>query len=314
VTQYLIRRLALMVPVAFLVSVAVFGLIHLTPGDPALLALGEDASPQQVTELRSELGLDRSLPVQYVYWVGRVVRGDLGRSIRNKEPVSRIIIERLPNTLELGLTALGWALVVSIPLGTIAAIRRGSYLDVLSTSFTIAGVSVPNFVVGLLLIYGVAVTWRLLPPGGFTPFSADPGDNLSRLVLPALTLGTAAAAVNMRFTRSSMIEVLNQDYIRTARAKGAGWARVVTRHALKNALIPVVTVVGIQVGAIIEGAVVTETVFAWPGVGKYAIDSILQRDYPIIQGVVLLFAFSFMFANLLVDLAYAWLDPRISYS
>jgi peptide/nickel transport system permease protein len=314
VTQYLIRRLALMVPVAFLVSIAVFGLIHLTPGDPALLALGEDASPQQVTELRSELGLDRSLPEQYVYWVGRVVRGDLGRSIRNKEPVSRIIIERLPNTLELGLTALGWALLVSIPLGTIAAIRRGSYLDVLSTSFTIAGVSVPNFVVGLLLIYGVAVTWRLLPPGGFTPFSADPGDNLSRLVLPALTLGTAAAAVNMRFTRSSMIEVLNQDYIRTARAKGAGWARVVTRHALKNALIPVVTVVGIQVGAIIEGAVVTETVFAWPGVGKYAIDSILQRDYPIIQGVVLLFAFSFMFANLLVDLAYAWLDPRISYS
>jgi peptide/nickel transport system permease protein len=313
VTQYLIRRLALMVPVAFLVSIAVFGLIHLTPGDPALLALGEDASPQQVTELRSELGLDRSLPEQYVYWVGRVVRGDLGRSIRNKEPVSRIIIERLPNTLELGLTALGWALLVSIPLGTIAAIRRGSYLDVLTTSFTIAGVSVPNFVVGLLLIYGVAVTWRLLPPGGFTPFSTDPGDNLSRLVLPALTLGTAAAAVNMRFTRSSMIEVLNQDYIRTARAKGAGWARVVARHALKNALIPVVTVVGIQVGAIIEGAVVTETVFAWPGVGKYAIDSILQRDYPIIQGVVLLFAFSFMFANLLVDLAYAWLDPRISY-
>jgi peptide/nickel transport system permease protein len=310
----LIRRLALMVPVAFLVSIAVFGLIHLTPGDPALLALGEDASPQQVTELRRELGLDRSLPEQYVYWMGRVLRGDLGRSIRNKEPVSQIIVDRLPNTLELGLTALGWALLVSIPLGTVAALRRGSYLDVLATSFTIAGVSVPNFVVGLLLIYGVAVTWRLLPPGGFTPFSIDPGDNLSRLVLPALTLGTAAAAVNMRFTRSSMIEVLNQDYIRTARAKGAGWARVVTRHALKNALIPVVTVVGIQVGAIIEGAVVTETVFAWPGVGKYAIDSILQRDYPIIQGVVLLFAFSFMFANLLVDLAYAWLDPRISYS
>jgi peptide/nickel transport system permease protein len=243
-----------------------------------------------------------------------VLRGDLGRSIRNKEPVSQIIVDRLPNTLELGLTALGWALLVSIPLGTVAALRRGSYLDVLATSFTIAGVSVPNFVVGLLLIYGVAVTWRLLPPGGFTPFSIDPGDNLSRLVLPALTLGTAAAAVNMRFTRSSMIEVLNQDYIRTARAKGAGWARVVTRHALKNALIPVVTVIGLQVGAIIEGAVVTETVFAWPGVGKYAIDSILQRDYPIIQGVVLLFAFSFMFANLVVDLAYAWLDPRISYS
>jgi ABC-type dipeptide/oligopeptide/nickel transport system permease component len=314
VTQYLLRRLALMAPVAFLVSVAVFGLVHLTPGDPALLVLGEDASPAQVVELRRELGLDRSLPEQYVIWLGRLLRGDLGRSIRSKQPVTQVIVERLPNTLELGLTALGWALAVSIPLGTLAALRRGTFLDVLSTSFTIAGVSVPNFVIGLLLIFGVAVTWRLLPPGGFVAFPLDPGDNLRRLVLPALTLGTAAAAVNMRFTRSSMIEVLNQDYIRTARAKGAGWTRVVARHALKNALIPVVTVVGIQVGQIIEGAVVTETVFAWPGVGKYAVDSILTRDYPIIQGVVLLFALSFMVANLLVDLAYAWLDPRITYA
>ena len=303
-----------MVPVAFLVSVGVFGLLHLTPGDPALLVLGEDASKQQVVQLRHELGLDRPIYEQYVIWISRVVRGDLGVSIRNHQPVTKVILERLPATLELGLTALLWAIVVSVPLGTIAALRRGSPIDVASTSFTIAGVSVPNFVVGLLLILVIAVTLRVLPPGGYVSFLADPSDNLRRLILPALTLGTAAAAVNTRFTRSAMIEVLGQDYIRTARAKGARWSKVVTGHALKNALIPVVTVVGIQVGQIIEGAVVTETVFAWPGVGQYAVASIGTRDYPIIQGIVLLAAFSFMFANLLVDLAYAWLDPRITFS
>jgi peptide/nickel transport system permease protein len=314
VTQYVLRRLALMVPVAFLVSVGVFGLLHLTPGDPALLVLGEDASKQQVVQLRHELGLDRPIYEQYVIWISRVVRGDLGVSIRNHQPVTKVILERLPATLELGLTALLWAIVVSVPLGTVAALRRGSPIDVASTSFTIAGVSVPNFVVGLLLILVIAVTLRVLPPGGYVSFLADPSDNLRRLILPALTLGTAAAAVNTRFTRSAMIEVLGQDYIRTARAKGARWSKVVTGHALKNALIPVVTVVGIQVGQIIEGAVVTETVFAWPGVGQYAVASIGTRDYPIIQGIVLLAAFSFMFANLLVDLAYAWLDPRITFS
>jgi peptide/nickel transport system permease protein len=303
-----------MVPVAFLVSIAVFGLVHLTPGDPALLALGEQASPQEVRALRQELALDRPLPEQYAIWLGRVVRGDLGRSIRNRQPVTRVVLERLPATLELGLTALGWALLVSVPLGTLAAVRRGSLLDVLSTSFTIAGVSVPNFVVGLLLILTVSVTAKLLPPGGYVAFTVDPLDNVRRLLLPALTLGTAAAAINMRFTRSSMIDVLGHEYIRTARAKGASWGRVIRSHALKNALIPVVTVVGIQVGAIIEGAVITETVFSWPGVGKYAIDSIYTRDYPIIQGVVLIAAFAFMVANLLVDLVYAWLDPRITYS
>ncbi len=302
-----------MVPVAFLVSIGVFGLLHLTPGDPALLVLGEDASKQQVVQLRHELGLDRPIYEQYAIWISRVVRGDLGVSIRNHQPVTKVILERLPATLELGLTALLWAIVVSVPLGTIAALRRGSPIDVASTSFTIAGVSVPNFVVGLLLILVIAVTLRVLPPGGYVSFLADPSDNLRRLILPALTLGTAAAAVNTRFTRSAMIEVLGQDYIRTARAKGARWSKVVTGHALKNALIPVVTVVGIQVGQIIEGAVVTETVFAWPGVGQYAVASIGTRDYPIIQGIVLLAAFSFMFANLLVDLAYAWLDPRITF-
>ncbi len=303
-----------MVPVAFLVSVAVFALIHLTPGDPARIILGEEGTPEAVAALRHELGLDRPLPQQYVLWITRVVRGDLGRSVRTHQPVIQAIGERLPASFELGLAALTWSLLVAIPLGTVAAIRRGSPADVAATGFTIAGVSVPNFFVGLLLILIVSVTLRLLPPGGFAPLTQSIPDNLRRLILPAITLGTAGAAINMRFTRSSMIDVLRQDYIRTARAKGANWVRVITGHALKNALIPVVTIVGIQVGGIIEGAIVTESVFSWPGVGKLAVDGIFGRDYTIIQGIVLIAAFSYMLANLLVDLAYAWLDPRISYS
>jgi len=303
-----------MVPVAFLVSVAVFALIHLTPGDPARIILGEEGTPEAVAALRHELGLDRPLPQQYILWITRVVRGDLGRSLRTHQPVIQAIGERLPASFELGLAALTWSLLIAIPLGTIAALRRGSPIDVAATGFTIAGVSVPNFFVGLLLILVMSVTLRLLPPGGFAPLTQSIPDNLRRLILPAITLGTAGAAINMRFTRSSMIEVLRQDYIRTARAKGANWVRVITGHALKNALIPVVTIVGIQVGGIIEGAIVTESVFSWPGVGKLAIDGIFGKDYTIIQGIVLIAAFSFMLANLLVDLAYAWLDPRISYS
>jgi peptide/nickel transport system permease protein len=302
-----------MVPVAFLVSVAVFSLIHLTPVDPATLMLGEERSPQAVIALRHELGLDRPLPEQYLTWVSHAIRGDLGHSIRTNEPVSQAILERLPATLELGTAALIWSILLAIPLGTIAALRRGSPIDVLATGFTILGVSVPNFVIGILLILVLSVGLRLFPPGGYTPLTDSIPDNLHRLVLPAITLGTVTTAINMRFTRSSMLEVLRQDYIRTARAKGATWRQVIVNHALKNALIPVITVIGIQVGSILEGALVTETIFSWPGVGKLAIDSIFGRDYPIIQGIVLAIAFSYMFANLAVDLAYAWLNPRISY-
>jgi len=313
VTQYLVRRLLLMVPVAFLVSVAVFALIHLTPGDPAQIILGEEATPESVAALRRDLGLDRPLYEQYTIWIGRAARGDLGRSVRTSQPVLQAIGERLPATFELGLAALLWSLLVAIPLGTLAALRRGSALDWFATGFTVAGVSVPNFFIGILLILFFALVLRALPPGGYAPLLDSPLENLRRLVLPAITLGTVGAAINMRFTRSSMIEVLRQDYIRTARAKGASWLRVVNGHALKNALIPVVTVVGIQIGAIIEGALVTETVFSWPGVGKLAVDSIFGRDYTIIQGIVLIAALSYMLANLLVDLTYAWLDPRIAY-
>ncbi len=313
-TTYVLRRLLLMAPVAFLVTIAVFMLIHLTPGDPALILLGEDRTPQAIAAIHQQLGLDKPLYEQYVAWLGRIVHGDLGRSVSTHQPVTIAIGERLPATLELGAVALLWSLLVAIPLGTIAAVRRGSFADHLATGITVGGVSIPNFFIGIVLIFVLSVTLRIFPFGGYVPFSSDWFENLRHVVLPAITLGTAGAAINMRFTRSSMIEVLNQDFIRTARAKGASWQRVVFIHALRNALIPVITIVGLQIGGIIEGAVVTESVFTWPGVGRLAVESIFNRDYTVVQGIVLAAAFSFMFANLLVDLAYAWLDPRISYA
>lgn len=313
-TTYVLRRLLLMAPVAFLVTVGVFMLIHLSPGDPALIMLGEDRTPEAIAAIHHDLGLDQPLYTQYVIWLGHILHGDWGRSITTHEPVSSAIFNRLPATIELGVAALVWSLVVAIPMGTIAAIRRGSLIDRLATAVTVAGVSVPNFFIGIVLIFLLAVTARLFPFGGYVPFTQDPFESLRHVALPAIALGTAGTAINMRFTRSSMIEVLNHDYIRTARAKGASWRRVVFVHALKNALIPVVTIVGLQIGGIIEGAVVTETVFTWPGVGRLAVESIYNRDYTVVQGVVLLAAFSYMVANLLVDLLYGWLDPRISYA
>jgi len=314
VTAYILRRLLLMVPVAFLVTVGVFMLIHLSPGDPALIILGEDRTPQAIAAIHQQLGLDQPLYVQYGIWLGHIVHGDWGRSITTHEPVATAITERLPATLELGIVALVWSLLVAIPLGTIAAVGRGSLTDQIATGITVAGVSIPNFFIGIVLIFVLSVTLRLFPFGGYVPLLQNPLESLRHVALPAIALGTAGAAINMRFTRSSMIEVLNLDYIRTAWAKGASWRRVVFIHALKNALIPVVTIVGIQIGGIIEGAVVTETVFTWPGVGRLAVESIFNRDYTVVQGIVLLAAFSYMFANLLVDVVYAWLDPRISYA
>lgn len=313
-TAYVLRRLLLMVPVAFLVTIGVFMLIHLSPGDPALIILGEDRTPQAIAAVHQQLGLDKPLYVQYVIWLNHIVHGDWGRSITTHEPVATAITERLPATLELGIVALTWSLLVAIPLGTIAAVRRGSLADQVVTGITVAGVSIPNFFIGIVLIFFLSVTLRLFPFGGYVPFTADPLESLRHVLLPAIALGTAGAAINMRFTRSSMIEVLNQDFIRTARAKGASGRRVVYVHALKNALIPVVTIVGLQIGGIIEGAVVTETVFTWPGVGRLAVESIFNRDYTVVQGIVLIAAFSYMTANLLVDLVYAWLDPRISFA
>ena len=312
--EYIVRRVGLMIPTALLVTVGVFALIHLTPGDPATIILAESYTPEAAAAIHKDLGLDKPLPQQYVLYMGRLLHGDLGHSVRNKLPVTQAIGERLPATIELGIAALLWSLLVAIPLGTLAALRRGRALDVVASGLTVAGISVPNFVLGILLILFFGLLLRVLPVGGFAAISDSPPDNLSRLIMPAIALGTFGAATNMRFTRSSMIEVLHQDYIRTARAKGAGWWRVVNRHALKNALIPVVTIIGLQIGAVLEGALVTETVFSWPGVGKLAVESIFSKDFPVVQGIVLMAALAYMVANLLVDMAYAWLDPRISFS
>jgi peptide/nickel transport system permease protein len=314
VTRYILRRVVLMLPVAVLVTMIVFGLLRLAPGDPVLAFSGDVRDPQILDEMRHQLGLDQPLPVQYLAWMEHTIQGDFGRSIRTHQRVGEAIVERLPATLELTVLALLFSISVGLIVGTVSALNRNSALDLLATSVTIAGVSVPNFFLGLMLILMFSLVLRIFPPGGYAPVIDNPGENLRRIVLPALTLSAASLAVNMRQVRSSLLDVFGQDYIRTARAKGLSERAVVVGHALKNGLIPVVTVVGLQVGALIEGAVITEQIFSWPGVGKLVVDSLFGRDYPVVQAVVLLSALSYMLSTLLVDIAYGWLDPRISYT
>lgn len=311
--RYVLRRLLLMLPVALLVAVIVFALIRLTPGDPVLVYAGEEKDPVALDALRHEYGLDQPMPVQFVSWLGHALRGDLGRSLRTRQPVTEAILERVPATLTLGVTALLLSISIALVVGTVSALKRNSPLDLLATGFTIAGVSLPNFFLGLILILLFALVFRLLPPGGYVALASDPADGFRHLILPAITLATASTAVNLRQVRSSLIDVFGEDYIRTARAKGLPGAAIVVRHALKNALIPVVTIFGLQIGAILEGAIITESVFSWPGVGRLAVDSIAGRDYPVVQAIVLLSALSFMASTLIVDVLYAWLDPRISF-
>lgn len=313
-TTYIIRRLMLMLPVALLVSIIIFMLLRLTPGDPIRTLLGEEPDPATIAVLRHEYGLDRPIPLQYVAWIGRALHGDLGRSLRSRQPVTEAIIQRLPATLELGLAAILFSLFVSVPVGILAATRRNSGWDFLATGVTLLGVSIPNFFLGIVLILAFSLATRVFPPGGYVPFVQDPGQNLRRLVLPTIALGTASMAVNMRILRSTLLDALGQEYTRVARAKGLSERTVILRHALKNALIPFVTVVGLQAGAVLEGAFITESLFLWPGVGRLAVDSIGGRDYPVVQAVVLLSSLSFLAVNLLVDLLYAYLDPRIKYS
>jgi peptide/nickel transport system permease protein len=304
-----------MIPVALLVTVGIFIIIRIAPGDPVLTYAGEDRDPATIAAVRAELGLDQPLPVQYAAWLSRAVQGDLGRSFQTKQRVVEAITERIPVTLELGLAAIFISVTLALLIGTLSAIKRNSFVDLLTTSITLAGVSFPNFYLGLLLIllFAYVIPGNLLPPGGWTPLSTDVGDNLRRLILPAITVATASLAVNLRQVRSSLLDVFGQDYVRTARAKGLRERAVVTRHALKNALIPVVTIIGIQIGAIIEGAIITETIFFIPGIGRLAVQAIPSQDYPIVQGVVLVSALSFMLSTLAVDVLYAFLDPRISF-
>ncbi len=309
--NYVGKRLLAMIPVLFLVSLIAFTIIHLTPGDPAMMMLGEEATPDTIAALRHDLGLDRPLPVQYITWLGRVLQGDLGRSIRQHQPVLDAIVQRLPVTIELTFFAMLISLCIAIPTGIVSATRRNSLADVGSTIVSLLGVSMPNFFLAMLLIFAFALHLRLLPPIGYTPISRGLVENLRGMVLPAITLGTAAAAIVSRLTRSTLLEVLSQDYIRTARAKGLSERAVVYGHALRNALIPVVTIVGLQTGALLGGAVITETIFVLPGVGALVVSSIFQRDFPTVQGAVLFLSLLHMFVNLAVDLLYAYLDPRI---
>jgi ABC-type dipeptide/oligopeptide/nickel transport system permease component len=307
VYAYFAQRIAATIPVLLGVSVLVFAMLQLVPGDPVQLMLGEfQTTPEQIARLRSQLHLDDPLPVQFGRFVWGAVRGDLGTSIRTRRPVTAEIADNLPSTLQLAVAGLLVAGALGLTLGVVAAVNQHSWLEVGSMLVALLGVSVPSFWLGLLLLFGLSLRLRLLPATG--------GGDLAHLVLPALTLGLGAAAILARLTRSSMLEVLNQEYVTTARAKGLSEWVVIVRHALKNGLIPVVTLFGLQFGQLLAGTFVVETVFARPGLGRLVIDGILNKDFPMVQGVVLVVAVSYVVVNLGVDLVYAVLDPRIRYA
>jgi peptide/nickel transport system permease protein len=311
VAQVILRRLAATVPVLLLVTAGVFALLHLTPGDPidAMMAESVDATAKET--LRRELGIDRPIPVQYAAWMGRLLRGDLGRSIRTGEPVIENVGHRIRPSLELALLAMTVSLLIAFPVAIASAIRHNRGVDRLGTTFALFGICMPNFLLALLLIFVFGVTLRWLPISGYVDPLEEGWGGLRTLVLPAVTLGLALAAVITRTLRSSMLEALGEDYVRTARAKGLSEWVVIRGHVLRNALIPVVTVLGLQLGTLIGGAVITEYVFALPGVGRLVVDAVFARDYPLVQGVILLIAVGFILSNLLVDILYGWIDPRI---
>lgn len=333
--RYIFRRLLNLIPVLLGISLLVFLFLHLIPGDPAVVLLGDRATPEQVEVLRERLGLNRPLPIQYLEFLGSLLRLDFGRSIFTGFPIIEEIKIRWPATFELSVAAMAIALIVGIPAGVIAAVKRNSIIDNLTMSGSLLGVSMPVYWLGLLLVYLFAVNLKWLPPSGRLgtdigfDFEAMTGfyvldtllqgdlalfqDALAHLVLPAVTLSTIPLAIVARITRSTMLEVLGQDYIRTARAKGVLERWVIFKHALKNAMLPVVTIIGLEFGTLLGGAILTETIFAWPGIGKWIYEGILARDYPVVQGGVIFVATAFVLINLLVDISYAFLDPRIQH-
>jgi len=312
--RHILARLILMIPVIFFVSIMVFTIMHLIPGDPAYVMLGEEASQERVNALRKELGLDRSLPVQYVSWLAKAVQGDLGRSIKSNVKVLEAILARLPVTGYLALSAILFSILVALPVGIIAGVKPKSTLDVLGTVFAMGGIAMPSFWLGILLIFFFSLHLGWLPISGYVSPREDLWESLRHMVLPAVTLGGSLAATNTRFIRSSMLEVMNKEYITTARAKGLREIGVVRVHALKNALIPVVTMLGLQLGLLFGGALVVETIFAIPGLGRLIVGAIFARDFPMVQGIVLFMAVFVLMANFLVDILYSFLDPRIRLS
>jgi peptide/nickel transport system permease protein len=310
---YIIRRVLATIPVMAIVALFVFSLLYLAPGDPAAVIAGDQATPADVERIRASLGLDRPFLVRFTEWAWRILQGDLGLSIFTNLPVTRMIAQRIEPTLSLMIVTLILAIGIAVPMGVIAAWKSGSWIDRFVMGFAVLGFSVPVFVVGYLLAYVFALELDWLPVQGYTPISNGLWPWFRNLILPAVALGGVYIALIARITRATMLEILQQDYIRTARAKGAGQRTILFLHALKNAAVPIVTVIGIGVALLIGGAVVTESVFAIPGLGRLTVDAILRRDYPVIQGVILLFSFVYVLVNLLIDLSYTLFDPRIRY-
>ncbi len=310
---YIVRRILATIPVMAIVALFVFSLLYIAPGDPAAVIAGDQASQADIEKIRTNLGLDRPFLVRFGEWSFRLVQGDLGTSMFTGLPVTELIRQRLEPTLSLMVLTLFLAILFAVPMGVIAAAKAGSWIDRLLMAFAVAGFSVPVFVVGYLLAYVFALQLEWLPVQGYTPIARGFWPWLENLILPAIALGFIYIALIARITRATMLEVLSQDYVRTARAKGLGQGSILFLHALKNAAVPIVTVIGIGVALLIGGAVVTESVFAIPGLGRLTIDAIVRRDYPVIQGIVLMFSFIYVLVNLAVDLIYTALDPRIQY-
>ena len=308
---FVVRRLVLSIPILLLVSIMVFGLIHLIPGDAARVILGQEATPEAIAGLRHELGLDRPLVIQYLTWLGNVLRGDLGRSLADRSPVIEQIKLRLPVTLELTIGTFVVALLIALPAGILSATRRGSVVDYASTLVALGGLSIPSFWLAIMFILLFAVRLRWLPASGYVPFTEDPRANLAAMILPMVATGIRESAALTRMLRSGMLEVLNADYVRTARSKGLSEWLVVLRHALRNALVPVVTSAGLLLAGLLGGLVITETIFAIPGFGRLIVEAIYQRDFVTVQGAVLVSALLVVIVNLIVDLIYALIDPRI---
>lgn len=310
---FVARRLFATIPVIGMVAIFVFLMLRLTPGDPAAVIAGDYANDQQIAEIRDKLGLNKPLVEQFFIWAGRALQGDFGQSFFFKRTVAELIQQRLEPTLALALVTLTIAVLVAVPLGVVAAYRHGTWIDRLTMGFSVMGFSVPVFVIGYLLIYIFAVRLQWLPVQGYTRIAEGFFPFIERLILPAVTLSVIYIALIARITRASVLEVLGEDYIRTARAKGLEERRVLIRHALRNAAVPIVTVIGIGIALLIGGVVVTESVYAIPGLGRLTVDAVLGRDYPTIQAVILMFSFVYVMINLLIDIAYTLFDPRIRY-
>ncbi len=310
---YTVRRLLIAVPVMGIIALIVFSLLYLTPGDPAMVLAGDQATPEQIAKIRTSLGLDQAPHVRFVTWLWQMVNGDLGTSIFSGEPVTHMIGQRLQPTFSLLMLSVLLSVSVGVPFGVAAAAQRGGWTDRALTFFTTFGLSLPSFIAGYAIAFVFATTLKWLPVQGFVPLSDGVQPWLRNLILPAVTLSLVYSAIIARVTRASMLEVLSEDYIRTARAKGVAPWRILFRHALKNAAVPVITIIGIGIATLIGSAVITENVFAIPGVGRLTVDAILHRDYPIIQGVVLMLSAAYVLVNVAVDLCYTLLDPRIRY-